>query len=109
VDAFGFAPELDGCARCARALGAEEMGRFDMAAGGMLCTGCAEGNLGPRVGPLARSQIRGLLAGVLEEPVTFPRRHLALLSDFVAFHVVPKPLATFRFLGDLLPSEEEAP
>ena len=109
VEAFGFAPELDSCARCARALGPDEVGRFDLAAGGILCPSCAEGNFGPRVGPVARSQIHALLEGVLDEPVTYPRRHLALLSDFVAFHVAQKPLKTFRFLGDLLPAEEEAP
>jgi len=109
VNAFGFAPELDRCARCARPLGIEEVGRFDMAAGGILCSTCAEGNAGPRVGPMAQEQIRGLVDGVLDEPVTYPRRHLALLSDFVAFHIAQKPLKTFRFLGDLLPSEEGAP
>jgi len=109
VDAFGFAPELDRCARCARPLGAEEVGRFDLAAGGMLCPRCAEGNGGPRVGPLARAQIRGLLEGAVDRPVTFPRRHLTLLADFVAFHVAQKPLKTFRFLGDLLPTEDAEP
>lgn len=109
VDALGFAPELGVCARCARALGSEEMGRFDLAAGGVLCAECADGTVGPRVGPVARAQLRRLLVGVVDQPVTFPRRHLALLSDFVAFHVAQKPLKTFRFLGDLLPAEEEAP
>ena len=109
VDAFGFAPELDACARCAETLGSEEVGRFDLAAGGILCGACAQGTVGPRVGPIARAQIRGLLDGALDQPVTYPRRHLALLADFVAFHVAQKPLKTFRFLGDLLPAEEEAP
>lgn len=109
VDAFGFAPELDDCARCARPLGDEEMGRFDFAAGGVLCGKCADTTAGPRVGPMARAQLRGLLGGVVDKPVTHPRRHLALLSDFVSFHVAQKPLKTFRFLGDLLPAEDEAP
>ena len=109
VDAFGFSPELDRCTRCARALGPDEMGRFDLAAGGILCTECAQGTAGPRVGPVARAQIRSLLAGEITEAVTYPRRHLAILSDFVAFHVAQKPLKTFRFLGDLLPPEEESP
>ncbi|HSG50159.1 MAG TPA: DNA repair protein RecO [Longimicrobiales bacterium] len=109
VDAFGFAPELDACARCARPLGTDAVGRFDLGAGGILCGDCAQGNAGPRVGPVARGQIRSLLEGVLDEPVTYPRRHLALLSDFVAFHVAQKPLKTFRFLADFLPSEEDGP
>jgi len=109
VGAFGFAPELDACTRCARPLGDDEVGRFDLAAGGILCPTCAEGNAGPRVGPVARAQIRALLEGERDRPVTYPRRHLALLSDFVAFHVTQKPLKTVRFLGDLLPAEEGAP
>jgi recombinational DNA repair protein (RecF pathway) len=107
VDAFGFAPELDVCTRCGEALGDDEVGRFDLAAGGILCAACSQASSGPRVGPGARAQIRQLLEGRLDPPVTYPRRHLALLSDFVAFHVAPRPLKSFRFLGDLLPVEEE--
>lgn len=105
VDAFGFAPELDACVRCGTSLEAGEVGRFDFAAGGILCAACGEGSAGPRVGPLARAQIHGLLGGPTAEPVTHARRHLALLSDFVAFHVAQRPLKSLRFLGDLLPPE----
>jgi DNA repair protein RecO len=108
VEAFGFAPELEVCTRCGRALGRDEIGRFDFAAGGILCAECATGAAGPRVGPGARDQLHGLLSGRLDPPVTYPRRHLALLSDFVAFHVAQRPLKSLRFLGDLLPREEEA-
>jgi recombinational DNA repair protein (RecF pathway) len=107
VRAFGFAPELDACIRCGTPLGGQEVGRFDLAAGGMQCAGCAAGTDGPRVGPIARDQLRSLLEGDWTEPVTRARQHLALLSDFVAFHVVPRPLKSFRFLADVLPSEKE--
>jgi DNA repair protein RecO (recombination protein O) len=107
VEAFGFAPELDACTRCGTPLGPEEIGRFDLAAGGILCSACGEGSAGPRVGPGAREQLRALLAGRTDPPVTHARRHLALLSDFVAFHVAQRPLKSLRFLGDLLPADEE--
>jgi DNA repair protein RecO len=109
VEAFGFAPELEVCTRCGKALGREEIGRFDLAAGGVLCADCGAGAAGPRVGPGARAQLHALLSGRLEPPVTHARRHLALLSDFVAFHVAQRPLKSLRFLGDLLPQEEAQP
>ena len=55
VEAFGFAPQLDACIRCGEALGPDEVGRFDLSAGGILCARCAEGAAGPRVGPVACS------------------------------------------------------
>lgn len=106
VRTFGFSPEVDSCTRCGNALGVEDVGRFDLPAGGMVCPGCAEGTDGPRVGPIARSQLRSLLEGEWDEPITHARQHLTLLSDFVAFHVVPRPLKSIRFLGDVLPAEE---
>jgi DNA repair protein RecO len=107
VEAFGFAPELGACTRCGKPLAPDEIGRFDFAAGGILCAACGAGAAGPRVGPGARAQLHGLLSGRLDPPVTHARRHLALLSDFVAFHVAQRPLKSLHFLGDLLPREEE--
>lgn len=107
VAAFGFAPELDACVRCGGALAADEVGRFDLAAGGVLCQACGEGTSGPRVGPGARDQLRALARGDLDTGVSHPRRHLALLSDFVAFHVAPRPLASLAFLGEVLPPDPE--
>ncbi len=107
VETFGFAPELDACTRCGEPLGPDEVGRFDLAAGGILCASCGQGSAGPRVGPGARAQLRALLSGRTDPPITHARRHLALLSDFVAFHVAQRPLKSLRFLGDLLPADEE--
>ncbi len=107
VAAFGFEPELGICVRCARALDPDEVCRFDLAAGGLLCAACGEGTSGPRVGPRAREQLRALLRGDVSGPLTHARRHLALLSDFIAFHVAQKPLKSLRFLGDLLPADDE--
>jgi len=107
VAAFGFAPELDACIRCGSLFGPDEMGRFDLAAGGALCPRCSEGSQGPRVGPVARDQLRALARGHLDVSVTHSRRHLALLADFIAFHVVPRPMKSLAFLGELLPQDEE--
>lgn len=107
VVAFGFAPELDVCVRCGAMLDPAEVARFDLAAGGTLCAPCGAGSAGPRVGPGARDQLRAMLTGQGIAPVSHPRRHLALLSDFIAFHVAQKPLRSFRFLGDLLPPDPE--
>lgn len=106
VEAFGYAPQLDPCVRCGRTLAPEEMGRFDFAAGGIRCEACGEGSTGPRVGGGARVQIRGLLNGSPSEAVSYPRRHLGLLQDFVAYHVASGPLRSFALLGNLLPSDD---
>jgi DNA repair protein RecO (recombination protein O) len=107
VDAFGFAPQLDPCVRCGRALGPDEMGRFDLAAGGVRCAACAGDCAGPRVGPGARAQLLGLLGGGGPDCLTHTRAHLSLLSDFVAYHVVSRPLKSLRFLGTTLPPDVE--
>ena len=105
VGAFGFMPELDSCTHCGAALAPSEMARFDLSAGGVRCADCSEASPGPRVGPVARSQLRSLIEGRGTEPVTHARRHLALLSDFITFHVAHRPLKSLRFLGDVLPAD----
>ena len=110
TEAFGFAPQTDACVRCGEQLGPEELGRFDFAAGGMRCASCSEGAAGPRLGPIARSQVEKLVRGEVPEGLSHTRRHLALVSDFVAYHVVSKPLKSLRFLGGMLPADDvEAP
>ncbi len=106
TEAFGFAPQLDPCVRCGSPLGDDEVGRFDFASGGVRCARCAEDATGPRIGPIARDQIANLLASELDTEFTYARRHLGVLSDFVAYHVVSKPLKSLRFLGGLLPPDE---
>jgi DNA repair protein RecO (recombination protein O) len=105
TEAFGFAPQIDGCVRCGRVLEQDEVGRFDLAAGGMRCPTCSEGGAGPRVGPIAREQLHALLTGVRPADLSHARQHLSLLSDFLAYHVVSKPLKSVRFLTDLFPQE----
>lgn len=108
TEAFGFAPQLDPCVRCDTPLGVDEVGRFDFAAGGVRCARCGHDTAGPRIGPIARSQMAALLVGDPPPHLTHARRHLALVSDFVAYHVATKPLKSLHFLGGLLPSETEA-
>lgn len=103
--AFGFSPQIDGCVRCGEVLGEDDFGRFDLAAGGMRCPACSEGAAGPRVGPGARAQLGRLLAGERPESLTHSRQHLSLLTDFLAYHVVSKPLKSAPFLAGLFPQE----
>lgn len=105
TEELGFAPQIDACVRCGVALGDADIGRFDLAAGGVRCPSCAEGAAGPRIGPIARTQLATLLAGQVPPTLTHSRQHLGLVSDFVAWHVASKPLKSFRFLGSLLPDE----
>lgn len=107
--AFGFAPELDACTLCGRLLDEESLARFDFGAGGLRCEACGAGAVGPRVGPVARDQMRALLDGGRPAAFAHPRRHLALLSDFLAHHVVSRPLKTLVFLASRLPPDVEAP
>lgn len=107
TESFGFAPQLDGCVRCDQPLDDdEEVGRFDFSAGGMRCAECSEGAAGPRVGPIARHQLHALLAGQVPLGLSHTRRHLGLVSDFIAYHVVNRPLKSLRFLGSMLPSDD---
>lgn len=108
TEAFGFAPQLDPCVCCDAPLGDDEVGRFDFAAGGVRCHRCADGTAGPRVGPVARRQLAELLAGILPDDFAHARRHLALVSDFIVFHVASKPLKSLRFLNGLFPDDPGA-
>ena len=102
---LGFAPQLSTCVRCGGELEPGDVGRFDFAAGGVRCPACSADAAGPRVGPVARAQVNALLAGEVPDGLSHFRQHLALVSDFVAFHVASKPLKSLRFLGGLLPDE----
>jgi DNA repair protein RecO (recombination protein O) len=105
TDAFGFAPQLDGCVRCGEVLDVEDFGRFDFEAGGIRCPACSEGAAGPRMGPGARAQLRELLQGGRPPDLSHERQHLSLLTDFLAYHVVSRPLKSLRFLEGLFPRE----
>lgn len=106
VSALGFHPQVAACVLCGSELGPDEVGRFDFDAGGVRCASCAQGMLGPRVGPGARAQLRSLLDGGIPEVLERPRAHLQLLSDFVTHHVSGvRPLEAFRVLAWFLPPD----
>ena len=104
---FGFAPQLDSCVRCGESVLEDELGRFDFEAGGMRCMQCSEDSAGPRVGPIARSQLEDMISGQVPAGLSHTRRHLGLVSDFIAYHVLSKPLKSLRFLGSALPPDDD--
>ncbi len=107
VSVLGFHPAFETCLDCGRALDDEEMARVDFGQGGLRCASCAGGSTATRVGPGARAQLAGLLAGSVPDPLTRPRAHLQLLSDFVTYHLAgSRPLETFRILAALLPMDD---
>jgi DNA repair protein RecO (recombination protein O) len=106
VGALGYAPQLDPCVHCESELGPSDIGRFDLAAGGVRCPRCAAEIGGPLVGPGAREQLEMLFLGRVPEPLKKPRAQLQLLSDFVTYHVSNgRPLQSFTFLASLLAGE----
>jgi recombinational DNA repair protein (RecF pathway) len=107
TEAFGFAPQLDPCVRCDRPLDADEVGRFDFAAGGIRCAACGHDTAGPRIGPGARAQLAALLVGDVPSRLSHARQHLALVSDFITYHVASRPLKSLGFLGGLMPAGGE--
>jgi recombinational DNA repair protein (RecF pathway) len=104
VSTLGFHPQVEACVVCGRSLSTDEVGRFDFDAGGIRCSGCAEGLAGPRIGPGARGQLRGLLRGEIPPDLMRSRAHLQLLSDFGMHHVSgSRPLEAFRIVAAFLP------
>jgi DNA repair protein RecO (recombination protein O) len=109
TETLGFAPHIESCVRCGAQLAAEDVGRFDLSAGGVRCPSCAVGAAGPRIGPRAREQLDALLRGEVPAGLTHSRQHLGLVTDFVAHHVVHRPLKSFDFLGGVLPNDVPVP
>ncbi len=108
VDVMGFGPELESCVRCGRELGEEEMGRFDLAAGGVACAGCRPPQGSRRVGPLAREAARRLVAGDPPRELPRPRAHAALLGDFVSYHLLGgRPLQALGQFRASLSAEDD--
>jgi DNA repair protein RecO len=100
---LGYRPLLEHCVECGREPGTEEMVRFDFGAGGIRCEGCGGSGGGPRLGPRARLQLAGLLAGHLGEGLIRPRAHLRLASDFITYHVSGgEPLRSMVVLYSLI-------
>ena len=99
---FGFEPQLEVCIRCGKQLKETEAGRFNYSAGGLACDECAEETDGPRIGPVARIQIRQLVQGSLRDTIDHPKKHLAVLERFLSYHVLSRPLKSLSFMERLL-------
>jgi DNA repair protein RecO (recombination protein O) len=90
VTELGFAPSLDECASCHRALAADELVRFAHRAGGALCRPCAALAPGARaLPPDARATLlawsHGAAASLTDRPTI--RAHQRLLREFVEEHL----------------------
>jgi len=102
VAMLGFAPVLDDCLSCGRALAPDEDARFSYAAGGVLCAECGRAGGGATLPPPARAALRALLVG---EETTLARTlgHWRLLERYLDHHVLEGgSLRSFAFLADTL-------
>lgn len=99
---LGFAPLVEACVECGRGFGEDDLGRFDFGAGGLRCPECTQGQRGPRLGPVARSQLQDLLAGSARADLKKPDTHLRLASDFITYHISGgTPLRSMAVLASL--------
>jgi DNA repair protein RecO (recombination protein O) len=87
IEALGFGPLLGECVSCGQRFEIDEIVRFDFGAGGARCANCQDEAGGPRLGPVARSQLLDLLSGNAPEDLIRPLTHLRLVSDFITYHV----------------------
>lgn len=90
VAELGFAPALDDCALCHRALAPDEDVRFAHRAGGAVCTTCRPLAPGARLLPAdARAALRAWLEGgpatIADRPTA--RAHQRLLREFLEEHL----------------------
>jgi DNA repair protein RecO len=107
IQALGFGPMVQECVQCGRSFAGEEVARFDFAAGGLRCESCEGEALGPRLGPLARTQLASLLQGDLPEVLLRPGTHLRLASDFITYHISGgQPLRSMTFLANLTKDDD---
>jgi len=108
VAILGFGPELSSCTGCGRMIDKQEMGRFNLAEGGLIGPECRAPAGSRRIGPVARGQLRSLLQGDNPSGLLKPRAHLSLLDDFTTFHMLGgRRLDSFRFLDPSDDSERE--
>ncbi len=108
---LGFPPELERCVQCAGPVGREQEGeldRFDVSAGGLRCPACSCGTALPRIGPVARTHLSGLVRGEPIHPLPHGSSHLNLLEGFALHHVAGRQgFRSIPILKELM--EKEAP
>jgi DNA repair protein RecO (recombination protein O) len=103
---LGFAPSLDECISCGRAIELEEDVSFDYTAGGVRCADCSVGMPGRVVPAAARSALLRLMRGehiILERTAA----HWRLLARYLTHHVVDG--ASLKSLAFLEESLREVP
>ena len=109
VATLGYQPEIAHCIHCGKKLEIEEIGKFDLQAGGIICSSCGSDKFGPRLGPIARSQLRGFFTNERIDSVRGQRGHLILLRDFIDYHLTESAgLKSFDVLSSLLDHAEES-
>ena len=102
IGGLGFKPLVTSCVQCGRTFGKEEVVRFDYGAGGAICSSCQGQATGPRLGPVARTQLQALQSGSPPPGLVRPLGHLRLASDFITYHVSGgTPLKSMTVLANL--------
>lgn len=103
---LGFAPSLDECITCGRAIDGAEDVNFDYVAGGVRCADCSAGMPGRLVPAAARQALLQLMRGehlILERTAA----HWRLLARFLTHHVVDgATLKSLAFLEESLRGPE---
>ena len=93
---LGFPPSLSQCARCNGALdglggdAAEQLDRFDLAAGGLVCTECSADSTLPRVGPETRHDLALLVQGRPPSELRGEDAHISILEGYALHHLGPR-------------------
>jgi DNA repair protein RecO (recombination protein O) len=87
IAALGFAPSLDECVACARALEPDEESRFSYGAGGALCSDCRDAGGGSALPPPARAALMEMLDG-RRVPLELTAGHWSLLERYLDHHVL---------------------
>ncbi|HWV58791.1 MAG TPA: DNA repair protein RecO [Longimicrobiales bacterium] len=104
VGHLGYAPVLDACVACGRALGGEEDGFFDYDGGGARCMACGRPPFGRPLPSTARNDLRRLCAGEVV-PLTRSAAHWDLFATFLGCHLLEQgSLRSFGVLAGLLDS-----
>jgi DNA repair protein RecO (recombination protein O) len=107
IDRLGFAPALDECIACGRAIAPEEGTTFDYTTGGVRCDDCAGGAAGRPLPHGARATLRALVRG--ETPsVARTAAHWRLLARYLSHHVVEgSPLHSLKFVAEVVGQDGE--
>jgi DNA repair protein RecO (recombination protein O) len=87
IGRLGFAPALEDCITCGRALDMDHTTTFDYAAGGVRCDECSAGSAGRPIPAQARADLIRLGQGA-EVRLDRTEAHWRLLSRYLAHHVL---------------------